>query len=308
MSKKIGAIAIIIAIIIVGGVAYFWLESKPEAQPPTADFSYSPSEPNPDEIVSFDASASSDPDGNIVSYDWSFGDNATETGETTTHSYSAIGDYTVTLTVEDDDGATDSTSKTITVVSLPPVNQPPTADFSYSPTSPWVDDTVTFDASDSFDSDGEIVSYEWDWGGYEGSETTENEIAEHAYWSYGIYEVTLTVTDDGGLSDNVTKDVKVTGSLYAGPVAYFTYSPDSPTVGVDVTFISGSVINYASGLWVGVVWDFGDGTILSEGTFSGSIIWPATHSYPQPGDYEVTLTVAQTDYQTDSMTQTVTVS
>ncbi|GAJ24110.1 unnamed protein product, partial [marine sediment metagenome] len=109
------------------GATLTFTTTTPVNQPPTAAFTYSPTEPNPDETVSFDASTSSDPDGTIVSYDWSFGDEATGTGETTTHPYSEAGDYTVTLTVTDDDGAINSTSKTVTVVSLP-VNQPPTAD------------------------------------------------------------------------------------------------------------------------------------------------------------------------------------
>ena len=301
-SKKIGAIAIIVIAIIIGGVAYFLLESKPEAQPPTADFTYSPSEPNPDETVSFDASTSSDPDGIIVSYDWFFGDEATGTGETTTHSYSEIGDYTVTLTVEDNDGATDSTSKTVTVVS-PSVNQSPTADFTFSPTSPWIEETVTFDASKSSDPDGEIVSYEWKFGKYEGGGTGMN--VDYVYLLFGLYEVTLTVTDDGGLSDNVTKEVKVIGSVYEGPVAKFTYSPSSPSVGENVTFDpSASEISYPSGWWgENIRWDFGDNT-----TCSTLDTVEVTHSYSSPGEYEVTLTVVQNDYQTDNVTKTVIVS
>ncbi|MDX1455177.1 MAG: S8 family serine peptidase [Gammaproteobacteria bacterium] len=64
---------------------------------------------------SFDGSASSDSDGSIVSYAWDFGDGATASGATASHSYAADGDYTVSLTVTDDDGATDTTSTTVSV-------------------------------------------------------------------------------------------------------------------------------------------------------------------------------------------------
>lgn len=72
--------------------------------PPTASFITSPSVPDLGETVTFDASASSDSDGNIVRYEWDFGDDnyANETGPTTTHAYTTAGDYTATLTVFDD--------------------------------------------------------------------------------------------------------------------------------------------------------------------------------------------------------------
>jgi len=61
-----------------------------------------------DEEVTFDASSSSDPDGSIVSYEWDFGDGSTDSGETVTHKYSEQRDYTVILTVTDNDGAKDT--------------------------------------------------------------------------------------------------------------------------------------------------------------------------------------------------------
>ena len=80
-------------------------------EPPTAAFSYSC-----DELAcSFDGSASTDSDGTIVSYSWAFGDGNNGSGATVNHSYANDGSYTVTLTVTDDDGATDSTSQVVTV-------------------------------------------------------------------------------------------------------------------------------------------------------------------------------------------------
>jgi|GEM_PF-4025529 len=71
--------------------------------------------------VDFDANGSSDPDNNIVSYAWDFGDTKTGSGVTTSHTYSTSGTYTVTLTVTDNDGASNSDQITITV--NPPVTQ-----------------------------------------------------------------------------------------------------------------------------------------------------------------------------------------
>ena len=90
----------------------------PVKLPPTASFDYSPSSPKAGEPVSFDASASSDPDGTIVSYGWDLdGDGAYDdaTGVATTKSFASAGVYTIGLEVTDDDGLTGSTTRTITV-------------------------------------------------------------------------------------------------------------------------------------------------------------------------------------------------
>ena len=89
-------------------------------QPPIASFTYSPAKPVVNEMITFDASNSTDPDGNITKYEWEFGDgNATNTTEKIiTHSYALVGNYTVNLTVTDDDGAINSTSQIVIVHSL----------------------------------------------------------------------------------------------------------------------------------------------------------------------------------------------
>lgn len=80
-------------------------------RPPVAAFSSTMNRLN----GSFDASASSDPDGTIASYDWDFGDGSAHgSGRTATHAYATEGTYTVKLTVTDDQGAATSTSQTVT--------------------------------------------------------------------------------------------------------------------------------------------------------------------------------------------------
>ena len=85
---------------------------------------------------------------------------------------------------------------------------PPTASFVYSPTYPVPNDTVVFDASASYDPDGFIVSYSWDFG--DGNITTvAASVIEHEYALYGNYTVTLTVTDNDGLVGTQTQIVEV---------------------------------------------------------------------------------------------------
>jgi len=80
-------------------------------EPPSAAFSYSCNEL----ACSFDGSASSDSDGTISSYNWTFGDGNSASGVTVNHSYANDGSYSVTLTVTDNDGDSDSTSQQVTV-------------------------------------------------------------------------------------------------------------------------------------------------------------------------------------------------
>lgn len=86
--------------------------------------------------------------------------------------------------------------------------QPPTAEFTYQPERPKAGEPVTFDASDSFDFDGEIVSYEWDFDA-DGLTDATGITVQYAFASPGAYEVTLTVTDNGGNSDSITYKVDV---------------------------------------------------------------------------------------------------
>jgi PKD repeat protein len=83
--------------------------------PPIANFTYTIEELS----VTFNASSSNDPDGNITSWHWKFGDTTDGVGKIVTHTYPASGTYNVTLTVTDDDGLDDSVSQEITVEKAP---------------------------------------------------------------------------------------------------------------------------------------------------------------------------------------------
>ena len=92
-------------------------ECQGTSKPPIANFRYSPEHPLLTQTITFNASASYDPDGVITTYEWDFGDETNGTGKVTTHAYSSVGSYNVTLTITDDDGATNSTNAVIQVTS-----------------------------------------------------------------------------------------------------------------------------------------------------------------------------------------------
>jgi len=102
-----------------------------------------------------------DPQSEVSSYVWDFGDGTTGSGATAHHAYSAAGVKVVTLTAIDEFGRSESTAKTVTVVT----GGGPTAAFSFSPKTPNLGDTTFFNAAESTAPDGRsIVSYAWTFG------------------------------------------------------------------------------------------------------------------------------------------------
>lgn len=162
---------------------------------PTSDFSFSANELE----VTF-TDASSDSDGSIASWSWDFGDGNSSTAQNPVHTYSAGGTYDVTLTVTDNEGATDDSTQSVTVSEAG--NNPPIADFGYTANDLEVSFTDL-----STDSDGTVVSWSWDFGDGNSS-TAQNPV--HTYGAAGDYDVMLTATDDQGTSDSTMQTITVT--------------------------------------------------------------------------------------------------
>lgn len=179
------------------------LVTEPEGGLPTASFTATPMTGAAPLTVVLNASASSDPDGTITAYLWDFGDGNTGTGANVVHTFASAGAYIVTLTVEDDDAETASESKAILVTE--PGNQLPVASFTASPPGSFlIPAEIDFDASASYDPDGSIVAYAWNFGD---GDTATGETVSHTYTSYGTYTVILTVYDDNGAPASDVKDV-----------------------------------------------------------------------------------------------------
>ena len=168
---------------------------------PKASFFFSPTTPKDHEDITFDGSASTDDDGQIVSFFWNFGDGDTGTGAITKHDYASAGTYQVTLTVTDNRGtAVTSAPQPVSVT----VNTLPTANFVTSPASPKAGVTnVLFNASLSTAARGlQIVAYDWDFG--DGS-SDSGITTGHVYAKAGTYTVVLVVTDSAGQKGVVTQ-------------------------------------------------------------------------------------------------------
>ncbi|PVX24545.1 MAG: hypothetical protein CW691_07460, partial [Candidatus Bathyarchaeum sp.] len=248
-------------------------------RPPTADFS-SPSIVYTGEVVDVDASASYDADGYITSYSWDFGDGTTGSGVTASHSYVDDGEYTIMLTVTDNKGTSDTKTATITVQ-----NRPPVADLTTSGATINKQETVTFDASPSYDPDGTIVAYSWNFG--DGNTATGVSVS-HSYENSNVYTVTLTVTDNDGAKDTTTATKTVTNQ---SPVAIFTESAETVDAEDSISFDATESYD-PDGTIVIYTWDFGNGNTATGIT--------TDHTYTQAGTYTVTLTVTDNDGATNT--------
>ncbi len=254
---------------------------------PTANMTWIPLEPTDVDDIMFNGSGSSDPDGSIVNYTWSFGDNTTGYGRNVTHRYADNGVYTVTLTVTDDDGATDTMS-----ISLPVGNMPPSPVIDVLPAEPTTADLVVFNGSGSSDPDGSIVNYTWMFGD---NTTGYGNMAVHRYRDNGTYTATLMVRDDDNDTATASRNITVAN---VPPRANYTYKPPSPS-DVDVVEFTDTSSD-PDGSITAWRWEFGDGAT--------STAQNPRHTFPDNGIYTVNLTVTDDDGATGTISRSIEVS
>jgi PKD repeat protein len=248
---------------------------------PRADFWATPVSGSEPLVVSFgDASTSYD---GVTSWMWDLGDGTISREQRPTHTYIQEGVYTVSLTVAEADGDSDTESRTgyITVS-----DSAPRADFTAAPLSGSEPLVVSFsDASTSCDG---IISWLWDFG--DGS-TSREQSPTHTYIQEGVYTVSLTVTEIDGDSDTESKTDYITVSD-SRPRADFIAAPLSGSEPLEVSFSDASTSYDGITSWM---WDFGDGSTSTEQN--------PTHSYTAEGIHTVSLTVSD-GAASDTMTKT----
>jgi PKD repeat protein len=228
------------------------------------------------EEIIFNASKSMDKDGKLIEFLWDFGDGTrqktTAKIKTLKHSYAEPGKYTIRLTVKDNSGSSSDTSQDTALVVI---NHPPVAEAG--PNQYVKAREVKFDASGSHDPDGKIIKYLWNFGD---GKTGKGITALHTYRNPGKYLVRLTVIDDSKTSTNHASD-EMTVKVNHLPIA----DAGLDRVGIpgqEFVFDGGSSVD-PDGRIIKYVWDFGDGK-AQTGT-------KVSHSYSNPGRYNVLLTV-----------------
>ena len=164
---------------------------------PVAAFEYSPEAPGTNESITFNASDSYDGDGNITSYEWDFNGDGATTGRVVNYTYTSPGEYDVILAVTDNDGAQNTSVRTVVA------NDPPNATLAVDCTGR----ECTFDASNSTD-DGTIANHTWNFDNGNTTTTTSSAV-DYTYDSDGIYNVTVTVTDTLSGTDTAARTVTV---------------------------------------------------------------------------------------------------
>jgi gliding motility-associated-like protein len=212
----------------------------------------------------------------IVSYLWNFGDGNTGTGATPAHTYTAAGNYTVSVIVTTASGCTD----TATVVAGITVSTKPVANFTANPRDVCAKLPVNF----TDQSTGTITQWLWIFGDG-GTSTDQNPIYE--YQDTGYFDVTLIVWNNG-----CPDSIKFTNYIHVKPpIAAFTttFACGNPR---QITFTAQSV---GADQWT---WNFGDGTT--------STTQNPVHTYADTGTYTVTLTVVNLTTGCDyTKTQTI---
>jgi PKD repeat protein len=248
---------------------------------------------SPNKPVFFDGSNSFDKDGYIKKYLWWFGDGLTGEESKTTHSYSSPGRYVVKLKIEDDYEGVCNFNTDSTVVTI---NAQPVAITKEQILFGAVDQALQFDASKSYDPDGKIVNYLWDFGKYG---VKEGPIVENSFKEPGTYQINLTVRDNSE-TDNNKSNFKLKAVINSAPKA---------NAGVSRIVKAGEPVHFDAsnskdfdGTITGYFWDFGDGT-----SAEGKLV---DHTYTKHGKYIIKLKIKDdsgltNDYGVDSISVAV---
>ena len=243
---------------------------------PTADFTFETSTVEVGEALQFFDQSTGDPDVLL----WSFGEGSTATGTAPTHTFSAPGQFTVSLTASNDAGA-DTANAIITVVESV---SPPEAVIGAFPGIVEVGQTVTL-LSESTNSPTSIT---WDFDDGQGSLGT---VVRHSWTEPGTYRIRLQVSNSAG-TDTTFSDITVEPAVQP-PIARFGESTLEVVVGEEIRFNDLSLNNPTL-----ITWEFGDNT-----SDQGANVVKA---WTEPGTFTVTQTVSN-DAGSDSAAKTVTV-
>lgn len=280
-----------------------WVTISMPNEAPTASFVFSCTELE----CSFNATGSSDPDGDITAWNWDFGDGGSASGQLQNHNFGSAGTYSVNLSVTDNDGAVDAWTRSVQVSVTPPDPDPepepgpdpepepepeptsnvsPQAEFSYS----CNDLDCTFNAEGSSDPDGELSAFNWNFG--DGFSASGSQV-DHRFDASGSYTVRLEVTDNEGASDSRNRTVSVEiQKSNSSPKASFSVECEELVCKFDAGAsqdVGGAITSYG--------WSMGNGASMSGKTVEKDFVISGT--------YQVTLTVEDDSGETGSTSRTI---
>ena len=285
--RSIGMLAVVTGMVVLASACSDGAGTRPpDNTPPTAGYTHACNAVD----CTFTSTSTDVAPGTIATYAWTFGDGGSADVNSPSHRYSVTAptEFTVTLTVTDDEGATDVETQTVTVA--PPVNTPPTAGFTHTCTS----GDCTFTSTSTDLAPGTIATYEWTFGDG-GTAEVNNPSHSYALTAPTDFTVTLTVTDNEGGTDVETQTITVVPGNDS-PTAGFTHSCNA----ADCSFISTST-DVAPGTIATYAWTFGDGASAQGNNPSHR------YSVTTATDFTVTLTVTDNQGATDVETRTIAV-
>ncbi len=231
-----------------------------------------------EQTLFFDASASSDPDQDTLSYSWDFGDNSSSKGVVVSHHFAGYGIYPVTLTADDNRGLANSRDNSTHTVYI---NAPPEAVIRINRQIFCAGEHVLFDGSASSDPEKGLLRYFWDLGD---GEQVERANPIRVYDHGGDYSIRLTVLDDSGLSCNSGQDLK-TIHIVDAPVA--RAGTDIEVCANTMVAFDGSASTGGGRPIVSYEWNFGD----NNSTMGAK----TSHVYGEAGSYTARLTIQAVD-------------
>ena len=265
---------------------------RPEEILPPQAVIQSPPQAQVGQIVIFDGSQSTG-QSPIVSWKWEFGDRSRASGSIVQHAFASPGTFAVQLTVTDQRGQTNTTSRQILIVPAPTATLPPPPTIEppvqptatqvlpptatpqpeiippqariSAPSSGYIGEPVKIDASDSREGSSPIVSYTWSFGNGTGQPASPNATTTAVYNSTGMYEITVVVADANGQTSSATTIITINARLdtRAWTVSTINGQPLQPGSAITLQFLNGQLAGFAgcndyNGTYTAV--DNGDGT------------------------------------------------
>lgn len=251
---------------------------------PTPQFTVTPEEPEVNQTVTFDASATTDEGavcGMACRFAWNFDDGTTAEGTVVTHSFSSARSFKVRLNVTDAAGLSAFVDEVVTVSTV----DAPTVTLAVSPDPPLAGQQATLTATATPADGHSITQFSWSFGDGT-SATTTTPTVNHTFSTQGVFVVTVTAKDETGQTGSVSKQLTITSSAVNATIVF---SPTDPAANQRIHFTAVNATAPEGATIEEFEWNFGDSSVSGGGTAEGKEV---SHTYTVGGStYVVRLTL-----------------